>query len=110
MKLSNAEDAIVELRKLEDYCLNPHHARGKHKARVFSSALGVTRSDARELREHILEGVLDADCMRGKSDAYGRRYIVDVPWQRKDRTATVRTVWIIKRKEAIPRLITCYVL
>lgn len=26
--------------KLTGYCLNPEHPRGKHKARVFASALG----------------------------------------------------------------------
>jgi hypothetical protein len=40
MKLPNAAQALVDLAKLRDYCLNPAHPRGRHKARVFATALG----------------------------------------------------------------------
>ena len=33
---------IVDLAKLRDYCLNEEHPRGRHKARVFRSRLGLT--------------------------------------------------------------------
>jgi len=42
MKLPGGEDAIVDPEKLTGYCLNPEHPRGKHKARVFATALGFT--------------------------------------------------------------------
>ena len=32
MKIPNAERAIVDIRKLRGYCLNPQHVKGKHKA------------------------------------------------------------------------------
>lgn len=38
MKLPNAERAVVDVRKLRNYCLNAEHPRGQHKARVFKSA------------------------------------------------------------------------
>ena len=110
MKLPNAEHAVVELQKLEDYCLNPAHPRGKHKARVFANALGICRADARELRERILKEILVRDCECRESDAYGSRYIVDMTWLRQGRAATVRTTWIVKRGEHVPRLTSCYVL
>ena len=53
--LPNRERAVVDLAKLRDYCLNPCHQDGKHKARVFKAALGVGRADAEWLRERILE-------------------------------------------------------
>lgn len=31
MLIPNAENAVVELRKLRDYCLNAEHSTGKHK-------------------------------------------------------------------------------
>jgi len=34
MLLRNAERAEVDIRKLTDYCLNPEHAEGKHKAPI----------------------------------------------------------------------------
>jgi hypothetical protein len=45
-RLPNGNLAIVDIRKLKDYCLNPHHWRGRHKARVFWTALGIGRADA----------------------------------------------------------------
>jgi hypothetical protein len=45
-KLPNPDDAVVDIRKLRDYCLNPAHPRGRNKARVFASVLGLTASDA----------------------------------------------------------------
>ena len=41
MKLPNADRAVVEMQKLVDYCLDPEHPRGKHKARVFLSSCGL---------------------------------------------------------------------
>jgi len=37
--LPGGAGAIVEISKLRDYCLDPHHRRGRHKARVFLSTL-----------------------------------------------------------------------
>jgi hypothetical protein len=41
MKIPNADRAVVDIRKLRDYCLNPQHDEGKHKARLFAVALGM---------------------------------------------------------------------
>ena len=50
MLIPNAENAVVDIRKLRDYCLNPEHDDGKHKARLFSSILGMTPDNAEKLR------------------------------------------------------------
>jgi hypothetical protein len=110
MKLPNAHSASVDLRKLQDYCLNPEHPRGKNKARVFQSALGVGRKNAEELRSLILSAVGELDCIPGESDEYGSRYFVDIEWQRLEKSATIRTMWMVKRNEDIPRMTSCYVL
>lgn len=52
MKLPNGERAELG-DKLPDYVLNPHHRRGRHKARVFESTLGITREN-----QHILANAL----------------------------------------------------
>jgi hypothetical protein len=36
MKMPGGHAAIVDRQKLTEYCLNPEHPRGKHKARVFA--------------------------------------------------------------------------
>jgi hypothetical protein len=35
MKLPNADRAIVDIVKLRNYCLNPQHPSGRHKAPRF---------------------------------------------------------------------------
>lgn len=54
MKMPGGEAAIVDRVKLTEYCLNPEHPRGKHKARVFAAALGFTAGHADELRTALL--------------------------------------------------------
>ncbi len=55
MKLPIGEQAVVEIVKLRDYCLSFDHPRGRHKARVFAAALGLTADHAEELRSALLE-------------------------------------------------------
>lgn len=53
--LPKRNEAVLDIRKIEDYCLNPSHPRGRHKARVFREALGLQRSDAGWLRDVLLK-------------------------------------------------------
>lgn len=108
MKLPNADSAVIDLKKLRDYCLNLEHPRGKHKARVFRSMLGITQNDAETLKKKILEGITDNNCLIGESDIYGTRYSLDLPVDVNGRDALVRTTWIVKNKEDFPRLTSCY--
>jgi hypothetical protein len=57
MLIPNADNAVVDIRKLRDYCLNPDHDDGKHKARLFSTILSMAAEDAQELRRILLEVV-----------------------------------------------------
>ena len=45
MRLPNGDKAVVDPRKLPDYCLSPAHPIGKHKARLFEAATGITLTD-----------------------------------------------------------------
>jgi hypothetical protein len=47
--------ATIDLRKLRDYCLDPAHPHGRHRARVFREALGIGQENAEWLRGAILE-------------------------------------------------------
>ena len=87
MKLSGGEVAVVDVAKLRDYCLNPEHLRGRHKARVFRSALGPGRAGAEFVRGELLRAAARLDAMRGTSDEFGDRYTIDLSLKRNDRTA-----------------------
>ena len=73
MKLPGRERATVDIVKLRDYCLNPLRARGRHKARVLRSALGLTQADAEILRDELLRAAREADVAVGEVDEYGER-------------------------------------
>ena len=49
-KLPNRNNAVVSLEKFTEYLLNPEHPTGRHKARVFKAALGLTLENAEFLR------------------------------------------------------------
>lgn len=114
MRLPNAENAVVDIAKLRDYCLNPTHPKGKHKARIFLEKLGLTQADAENLRQSILEGVSlpEAQATEQEPTPFGRRFILDLEISRGEGivlyTAVVRTAWIIRHEEGFPRLTTCF--
>ena len=110
MKLPNFERALIDRRKFDEYCLNPLHPRGKHKAKVFQVALGIAQEETDELIEEINRGIGINECTVGESDKYGQRYAVDFTWERSGKQVKIRTSWIIKSKEDYPRLTSCYVM
>ena len=110
MKISHADRAIVDVRKLRDYCLNREHPRGQHKARVFQSALGWTAASAEEVRRRLLEVVQREEATFLGSDDYGKRYALDFSAHGPAGPAIVRSLWIVRRDEVFPRFASCYIL
>jgi hypothetical protein len=106
MLIPYANNAIVDIRKLRDYCLNLEHDDGKHKARLFSSILGMKAENAEELRLILLENIKTHEAKLGRSDRFGQRYTVDfeITWQ--NRNATLRSGWIIEHSSNVPKLTT----
>jgi hypothetical protein len=88
MLIPYANNAIVDIRKLRDYCLNLEHDDGKHKARLFSSILGMKAENAEELRLTLLENIKNHEAKLGRSDRFGQRYTVDfeITWQNRNAT------------------------
>ena len=110
MKTPNNENAVVDIAKIRDYCLNPEHSLGKHKAHVFKSVLNLTIEDAPLLRDLLLKGVTQSEATIGEQDEYGQRYTVDILVTVGDKQAEVRSGWIVRVDEDFPRLTTCFVL
>jgi hypothetical protein len=108
-QLPNADKAVIPIEKLRDYSLDPAHPLGKHKARVFRSALGFTQPDAPHLQELIRQAILTSEAVEVAVNEHGTRYIVDFPTTSARRTIVVRTAWIIDAGETVPRLTSCYV-
>jgi hypothetical protein len=108
--LPHWQRAIIDLRKLRDYCLDRERPRGRHKARVFREALGIGPEDAEWLTNAILQALPSHDAAIIETDTFDERWRVDVPALRQERTAVIRTLWIFKSGEDRPRLVTCWVL
>lgn len=64
----------VSVEKLRDYCLSEMHPRGRHKARVFKSRLGLGADEA-EFLARVLEQAASErqdEMFRGEIDALVR--------------------------------------
>lgn len=110
MKMPNPDRAVVEIEKLTEYCLNPAHPRGRHKARAFESALGITAADAEMLRDALLDAAVNQDAVTAEGDEHGQRYVVEFEMSGPVGPATVRSAWIVRADQDFPRFVSCDVL
>lgn len=107
MLLPNREQADIDLKKLTDYALSNGHPEGRHKARVFLSALGITAADSEWLAQAILAQLADTEATLQSSNDWGSLYRVDMEILRGQRCAKIRTIWLCTAAAA--RLVTCFV-
>lgn len=111
MKVRDGETGIIDLAKLQLYCLDSRHPRGSLKARQFAARLGFSMQDAEALREKLLEALQKSNgAVLGERDEFGQRYQLDVEVTGPKGTTTVRSHWIVRTTENAPRLTTCHVL
>ncbi len=110
MELPNATMAFIDDKKLIDYCLSENHPIGKHKARVFMSALSFSLAHFQELKDLILIGILNNEATQIEINQYGTLYVVDLLIENPPKKAAIRTSWIVRTGEDYPRLTTCYVI
>jgi hypothetical protein len=110
MKLPNGSGAIIEMEKLQGYCLSRIHPAGRHKARVFQSTLAITAANADVLYAALKRAAREDDAEVGTSDQYGVRYVIDFRLEWNGKAAMIRSSWIVRSSEFVPRLTTCYVL
>jgi hypothetical protein len=109
--LPNYERAEILRSKLEGYALNPtHEPDGKHKARVFKSALGFDQSGWELLKQRILDELPYHEAKLNQTSRWGDEYDVDLVIEGPNgNSAEVRTKWLLKSGAAVPSLITVYV-
>ena len=108
MLIPNPERAVVDIRKLRDYCLDLMHDEGKQKARLFAAALGMTADDAEDLRDILFQALKTHDAQLGRRDEYGQRYRIDFALEWRGKRAIIRSAWMIEHGSDTPRLTSCY--
>lgn len=109
--LHQAARATIPDEKLAGYALNPDHETGKHKARVFQSALGIGREDAEYLAEQIRAAIITTPVTASRVDLLGVRYEVRINIDgRNGATHPIVTGWFVESgTDTPPRLVTAYV-
>ena len=110
MHLPHGNEAILDIRKIEDYCLNPSHPRDRHKARVFREALDLQQSDAAWLRDVLLNAARTDEAFQIAEDSWGTYWRLDATIRRQGKVAVVRTIWIVRTGETLPRFLSSWVL
>ena len=76
--------------------------------KVFADTVGET--DAEELRAMLLSAARDVEAVLGVANEYGQRYVVDFDFFRQGRAVRIRSTWIVRSEDGLPRLTSCYVL
>jgi hypothetical protein len=110
VKLSSFNKPYISDDKLLDYCLNPLHPDGKHKARVFKAALEIDQSNFDILKNEIIRKIANVDVNLLDQNEFGSLYFADIKIVNGKWSAVVRTCWIIKIEEDFPRLTSCFVI
>ena len=108
--LQNAALAVIDARKFTSYCLNPDSRQGRHKARVFKTALGYDLGNYLDLIDFVRKGILTQEAEYQGETAHGRRWRVDLTITGPSGRATVRTSWLYEKGNDVPRLTTAYVI
>lgn len=109
MTLPHGARALIDERKITEYCLSLDHDDGKHKALIFREVLGLTRDQAAVLIAALREAAASGEAVAGRSDRYGQRYTIDFELTGPTGQAMVRSARIIRTGETVPRLVTCYI-
>ncbi|NJP09740.1 MAG: hypothetical protein HC866_09835 [Leptolyngbyaceae cyanobacterium RU_5_1] len=108
MKLPNGELAIIPIEKLLGYCLNSEHPRGKHKARVFKSTLGITPDNVDQLYQLVQQAAVGGEVVQERSTEFGQEFKLDWTIPGVD-GIQLRTIWIIAQDTSEPQLVSAFI-
>lgn len=108
MKLPGAETAVVAENKVRGYLLSSIHLEGRSKARFFIS-FGFKEMDWQILVRALQTHAIQNEAHLSKRNDYGTFYNVDGPLLSSDgRNPLLRSVWVVEKEVAPPRLVTAH--
>ena len=94
--------------KIEEYCLNPNHQKGKHKAILFQAKLGITLENADILKTAIKQAAITETVVIRKTNEYGTHYNMKFLLKTDVGESLILVAWIIRTNENFPRLTNSY--
>ena len=105
MKLP-ADDAIIDRDKLREYVLAHEHPDGWSKAR-YLGGLGYVRDNWQRLEADLRRQILTLEAESLDESSWGVKYeILGLLTGPNGRTGGIRSIWIVRRGETQPRLVT----
>jgi hypothetical protein len=103
MIIPNAGRATIDPAKIRDYLLSDIHPVGRFKA-AFFTGLGYSSDQWERLRDDLLTLARTGRATLGKPSPFGQTFELDgMLTGPHGRSAEVRTVWIIRASEDVPR-------
>ena len=108
LRLPNAEEAIIDPRKLQDYLLSFEHPVGRFKAHFFAG-LGFRAENWEDLDSEFRRIALEGQAETTERNAYGQKYVVQGTLVGSGgRSVEIVTVWIVLLVERRPRFVTAF--
>lgn len=107
MKLPNGAKAQLG-DKLERYCPNMEHPKGKDKAIMFRDRLGITLENRKILVNALLQSAIANEAKTYKTDAYGTHYDIRFSLSTEVGTSLILGCWIVRIDEDFPKLTNAY--
>jgi hypothetical protein len=108
VRIPHADRAVIDPRKLRDYLLSRSHPLGRHKARFFQ-ALGYGPANWARLDRDLRFQHLTTHVARVSHTRHGTVYEIRAILRGPSGTsAGLVSVWIVRRGEAHPNLVTAY--
>ena len=105
-KLPNADRAYVDPAKITDYLLCPTHPKGGPKCAFFES-FGFSPHAPDQLAAALRLHATEHDIVTVRRGVSGLKYEISGPVRAPDgRMPIVRTVWIVRFIETLPRFVT----
>ncbi len=99
----------IPIDKLLEYCLNPDHPEGCHKARIFNAALGIEKHTSEKLIELLYESVKTRRAEFQFEDTFGKYYRIDYQVEGLHQKESLRSLWLVPHDQTKARLVSCYV-
>jgi hypothetical protein len=108
LRLPNAEHAVIDPAKLQNYLLSKSHPVGRFKA-TFFARLGYSAENWAQLEADIRGQHLTRDATLSETTRYGRKYEIRARLRGPSgMTADLVSVWILPPGDDIPRFVTGY--
>ena len=104
--MMNWEKAFIADEKLLNYLLDEENSKGKS---TFFNLFGFDKNNFEELKSELLNLACSGEVIAAESNIFGVKFtVIGKISSPVNRFPFICSIWIIKKEEDFPRLITAY--